>query len=200
MKCAIYSGAQGEYAGLRAIMSYLEHNGETDRNVCLIPLSAHGTNPASAQMAGMKVVPVNVSQDGSICMEDLHMKVSFVVASSEGRHDSMLLFQIESNSSNLACIMITYPSTNGVFESTIADICTLVHDHGGQIYLDGANMNAQVRKCKEFRNIQLRTSTFQITGGAVQARRLRIRRLPSQSPQDFLHSSRRRRTGYLRYC
>ncbi len=123
------SGAQGEYAGLRAIMSYLESKGEPGRNVCLIPISAHGTNPASAQMAGMKVVPISVSVDGSIDMDDLKKKVT-------------------EHSSTLAAIMITYPSTNGVFESTIADICQMVHDNGGQVYLDGANMNAQVGICR----------------------------------------------------
>jgi glycine dehydrogenase len=97
--------------------------------VCLIPLSAHGTNPASAQMAGMKVIPVGVSPDGSIDMDDLKKKTHHY-------------------SSQLACIMITYPSTNGVFEDNIADICNLIHDHGGQVYLDGANMNAQVGLCR----------------------------------------------------
>jgi glycine dehydrogenase len=123
------SGAQGEYAGLRAIMSYLRNKGEHGRNVCLIPLSAHGTNPASAQMAGMRVIPVNVDINGAVDMEDLHRKV-------------------EQYSTELACLMITYPSTNGVFETTVAEICTLIHDHGGQVYLDGANMNAQVGLCR----------------------------------------------------
>merc|ERR1719249_36639 len=123
------SGAQGEYAGLRAIMSYLASKGEAERNVCLIPLSAHGTNPASAQMAGMKVVPVNVAIDGSIDVEDLKAKAV-------------------AHFKDLACLMITYPSTNGVFESTIADICNLIHENGGQVYLDGANMNAQVGLCR----------------------------------------------------
>ena len=95
------SGAQGEYAGLRAIMSYLRSKGENQRNVCLIPLSAHGTNPASAQMAGMKVVPVNVDIDGAVDMQDLQRKVV-------------------QYTKDLACVMITYPSTNGVFETTIA--------------------------------------------------------------------------------
>lgn len=122
------SGAQGEYAGLRAIMSYLEGKGETQRDVCLIPLSAHGTNPASAQMAGMQVVPI-ATTEGLIDMEDLKKKLK----------------QFENN---LACIMITYPSTNGVFEETVAEICDLVHDAGGQVYLDGANMNAQVGLCR----------------------------------------------------
>ena len=106
-------------------MSYLKSKGQSNRNVCLIPLSAHGTNPASAQMAGMRVVPVNVDINGAVDMNDLTKKV-------------------EQFSKDLACLMITYPSTNGVFETTIADICNLVHDHGGQVYLDGANMNAQV--------------------------------------------------------
>jgi len=123
------SGAQGEYAGLRAIMSFLESKGETNRNVCLIPLSAHGTNPASAQMAGMKVVPIKTGADGTIDMEDVKMKI--------GAHKK-----------ELACLMITYPSTNGVFEDTVAEICDLVHVAGGQVYLDGANMNAQVGLCR----------------------------------------------------
>ena len=123
------SGAQGEYAGLRAIMSYLESKGQTNRDVCLIPLSAHGTNPASAQMAGMKVVPIKTSNDGTIDMEDVKGK-------------------IEQFKDSIACLMITYPSTNGVFESTVAEICDLVHSVGGQVYLDGANMNAQVGLCR----------------------------------------------------
>jgi len=123
------SGAQGEYAGLRAIKSYLTSKGQANRDVCLIPLSAHGTNPASAQMAGMKVVPIIVDEDGSISMDDLTKKA-------------------EKYADDLACLMITYPSTNGVFESTIAEICSLIHDHGGQVYLDGANMNAQVGLCR----------------------------------------------------
>jgi len=123
------SGAQGEYAGLRAIMSFLESKGETDRKVCLIPLSAHGTNPASAQMAGMQVVPIKVMTDGTIDMEDVKKKV-------------------EHHREDLACLMITYPSTNGVFEATVAEVCDLVHSVGGQVYLDGANMNAQVGLCR----------------------------------------------------
>ncbi|XP_042864469.1 glycine dehydrogenase (decarboxylating), mitochondrial-like [Penaeus japonicus] len=123
------SGAQGEYAGLRAIMSYLDARGEGHRNVCLIPTSAHGTNPASAQMAGMKVESVNVDKEGSI----------------DFRH---LTAKIEKHRKNLACLMITYPSTNGVFEETVKDVCQMVHDAGGQVYLDGANMNAQVGLCR----------------------------------------------------
>jgi len=123
------SGAQGEYAGLRAIMSYLESKGESHRDVCLIPLTAHGTNPASAQMAGMKVVPIKTAVDGGIDMEDARVK-------------------IENHKDQLACLMVTYPSTNGVFESTVSEICSMVHDAGGQVYLDGANMNAQVGLCR----------------------------------------------------
>ena len=126
---AIFSGAQGEYAGLRAIMSYLESKGQKQRDVCLIPVSAHGTNPASAQMAGMKVVPISVDINGAVDMNDLHKKIL-------------------KHSNELACLMITYPSTNGVFETTIADICNMIHEHGGQVYLDGANMNAQVGLCR----------------------------------------------------
>lgn len=123
------SGAQGEYAGLRAITSYLEAKGEGHRNVCLIPVSAHGTNPASAQMAGMKVEVINVTKDGAIDMKHLKAK-------------------IEKHRDNIACLMITYPSTNGVFEETVAEVCQLIHDAGGQVYLDGANMNAQVGVCR----------------------------------------------------
>lgn len=123
------SGAQGEYAGLRAIMSYLDARGDGHRNVCLIPTSAHGTNPASAQMAGMKVEPVNVDKDGSIDMGHLVSK-------------------IEKYEKQLACLMITYPSTNGVFEDNVKDVCEMVHEKGGQVYLDGANMNAQVGLCR----------------------------------------------------
>jgi len=123
------SGAQGEYAGLRAIMSYLESKGETNRDVCLIPLSAHGTNPASAQMAGMKVVPIKTCSDGTIDMDDVRAK-------------------IDQHKNNVACLMVTYPSTNGVFESTVAELCDMVHSVGGQVYLDGANMNAQVGLCR----------------------------------------------------
>ncbi|KAK3883983.1 hypothetical protein Pcinc_011711 [Petrolisthes cinctipes] len=123
------SGAQGEYAGLRAIMSYLDARGESHRNVCLIPVSAHGTNPASAQMAGMKVEPVNVDKEGSIDVDHLKSK-------------------IEKHQKNLACLMITYPSTNGVFEDNVKDVCHMVHEAGGQVYLDGANMNAQVGLCR----------------------------------------------------
>merc|ERR1711974_43889 len=123
------SGAQGEYAGLMAIMAFLQSKGDTQRDVCLIPLSAHGTNPASAQMAGMKVVPIKTALDGAIDMDDVRAKVA-------------------THRDTLACLMITYPSTNGVFESTVSEICGLVHGAGGQVYLDGANMNAQVGLCR----------------------------------------------------
>lgn len=106
------SGAQGEYAGLRVIKSYLEGKGEGHRNVCLIPVSAHGTNPASAQMAGMKVEPINVLKDGSIDIKHLQAK-------------------IDKHRNELSCLMITYPSTNGVFEETVADVCQMIHDAGG---------------------------------------------------------------------
>ncbi|WP_299005356.1 aminomethyl-transferring glycine dehydrogenase [uncultured Shewanella sp.] len=119
------SGAQGEYAGLLAIKKYHESRGESHRNICLIPQSAHGTNPASAQLAGMKVVVTLCDKDGNIDMADLAAKANEM-------------------SDNLSCIMITYPSTHGVYETSVKDICDLIHQHGGQVYLDGANMNAQV--------------------------------------------------------
>ena len=119
------SGAQGEYAGLIAIHKYHESRGDAHRNICLIPSSAHGTNPASAQMVGMKVVVVDCDKEGNVDMDDLRAKASELADS-------------------LSCIMITYPSTHGVYETTIAEICNIVHEHGGQVYLDGANMNAQV--------------------------------------------------------
>ncbi|XQW83916.1 aminomethyl-transferring glycine dehydrogenase [Thalassotalea piscium] len=119
------SGAQGEYAGLIAIKRYHQSRGDDHRNICLIPSSAHGTNPASAQMVGMKVVVVDCDKQGNVDMNDLRAKASEMA-------------------DNLSCIMITYPSTHGVYETTIAEICNIIHEHGGQVYLDGANMNAQV--------------------------------------------------------
>ncbi|KTD99180.1 aminomethyl-transferring glycine dehydrogenase [Pseudoalteromonas sp. H71] len=119
------SGAQGEYAGLIAIRKYHESRGDAHRNVCLIPSSAHGTNPASAQMASMKIVVVNCDKNGNIDMADLKAKAEEV-------------------SENLSCAMITYPSTHGVYEETIRELCDIIHEHGGQVYMDGANMNAQV--------------------------------------------------------
>ena len=123
------AGSQGEYAGLLAIQEYHKSRGDVNRNVCLIPTSAHGTNPASAIMAGMKIVGVKCDDDGNIDMEDLEKKAIM-------------------NTFELSCIMITYPSTHGVFEPTIKDICKIVHDNGGQVYLDGANLNAQVGLAK----------------------------------------------------
>jgi glycine dehydrogenase len=119
------SGAQGEYAGLIAINKYHASRGEDNRNICLIPSSAHGTNPASAQMVGYKVVVVDCDKQGNVDMDDLRAKA-------------------EELSENLACIMVTYPSTHGVYEESIKEICNIIHEHGGQVYMDGANMNAQV--------------------------------------------------------
>src|SRR5690606_11425649 len=119
------SGAQGEYAGLLAIRGYHRSRGEGHRNVCLIPASAHGTNPASAQMAGMKVVVVECDANGNIDIDDLRAKA-------------------EQHSANLAALMMTYPSTHGVFEEDVVEICEIVHRHGGQVYTDGANLNALV--------------------------------------------------------
>lgn len=119
------SGASGEYAGLLAIRRYHESLGQSQRNVCLIPRSAHGTNPATAQMMGMKVIVVDTDDNGNVDVEDLKAKC-------------------EANSEHLGALMITYPSTHGVFEAGIRDICDLIHKHGGQVYMDGANMNAQV--------------------------------------------------------
>jgi glycine dehydrogenase len=119
------SRAQGEYAGLLAIRGYHAGRGEPHRRICLIPSSAHGTNPASASMAGMEVVVVACDARGDVDVDDLRAKA-------------------EKHSKDLAAIMITYPSTHGVFEEHIRDICDIVHDHGGQVYLDGANLNAQV--------------------------------------------------------
>ncbi|SCU92985.1 LANO_0E02718g1_1 [Lachancea nothofagi CBS 11611] len=119
------SGAQGEYAGLRVITAYLKSQGEAHRNICLIPVSAHGTNPASAVMCGLKVVPVNCLPDGSLDLADLKAKS-------------------EKHKNDLAAMMITYPSTYGLFGPGIKNAIDIVHQHGGQVYLDGANMNAQV--------------------------------------------------------
>ncbi len=123
------AGSQGEYAGLLAIREYHASRGEAHRNICLIPTSAHGTNPASAVMAGFKVVPVACLKDGDIDLADLRAKA-------------------DAHKNDLAALMVTYPSTHGVFETTIRDICEIVHSHGGQVYMDGANMNAQVGLCR----------------------------------------------------
>ena len=119
------SGAQGEYAGLMVIRAYHESRGDHHRNICLIPSSAHGTNPASAVMAGMQVVVTKATEDGNIDVEDLRQKA-------------------EEHKENLSCLMVTYPSTHGVYESAIKVITGIIHDNGGQVYMDGANMNAQV--------------------------------------------------------
>ncbi len=119
------SGAQGEYAGLMVIRAYHESRGESHRNICLIPSSAHGTNPASAVMAGMQVVVTKATEEGNIDVEDLREKA-------------------EKYKDNLSCLMVTYPSTHGVYESAIREITSIIHDNGGQVYMDGANMNAQV--------------------------------------------------------
>ena len=119
------SGAQGEYAGLLAIREYHRSRGEAHRNICLIPESAHGTNPASAQLCGMEVVPVKTDRNGNVDVADLHAKA-------------------ERHAANLAALMVTYPSTHGVFEEAIVEICRTIHAHGGQVYTDGANLNALV--------------------------------------------------------
>jgi glycine dehydrogenase len=119
------SGAQGEYAGLLTIRAFHEANGEAGRNICLIPVSAHGTNPASAQMAGLEVVVVKSASNGDIDVEDFRSKAKLA-------------------GDQLAACMITYPSTHGVFEETVREICQITHDFGGQVYIDGANMNAMV--------------------------------------------------------
>jgi glycine dehydrogenase len=119
------SGAQGELAGLMVIKAFFEHRGENQRDIALIPSSAHGTNPASAVMAGLKVVVVKCDEKGNIEVEDLKAKA-------------------EAHAANLACLMVTYPSTHGVFEESITEICSIIHENGGKVYMDGANMNAQV--------------------------------------------------------
>jgi glycine dehydrogenase len=123
------SGAQGEYAGLLVIQKFHETRGQPGRRVCLIPTSAHGTNPASAAMAGWRIVPVGCDAGGNIDLADLRAKA--------GAHKD-----------DLAALMVTYPSTHGVFEEGIREICQIVHEHGGQVYMDGANMNAQVGLCR----------------------------------------------------
>ncbi|MCH7892790.1 MAG: glycine dehydrogenase (aminomethyl-transferring), partial [Gemmatimonadetes bacterium] len=123
------SGAQGEYTGLLTIRAYHEDRGEHHRNVCLIPASAHGTNPASAVMAAMRVVVVQCDEMGNVDLDDLTAKA-------------------DTHAEDLAAIMITYPSTHGVFESEIRRMCEIVHERGGRVYLDGANLNAQVGLCR----------------------------------------------------
>ncbi len=123
------AGSQGEYAGLLVIRAYHHARGDAKRNTCLIPMSAHGTNPASAVMAGMRVVPVRSDEHGNIDVEDLRARAA-------------------EHRDTLAALMITYPSTHGVFEGSVMEICRIVHQHGGQVYMDGANMNAQVGLCR----------------------------------------------------
>ncbi|MEB3282449.1 MAG: aminomethyl-transferring glycine dehydrogenase [Lyngbya sp.] len=123
------AGSQGEYAGLLVIRRYHEERGEANRNICLIPESAHGTNPASAVMCGLKVVAVKCDSEGNIDINDLKTKA-------------------EKHGQNLAALMVTYPSTHGVFEEGIQEICDIIHNNGGQVYMDGANMNAQVGLCR----------------------------------------------------
>ncbi|MFL2530804.1 MAG: aminomethyl-transferring glycine dehydrogenase, partial [Porticoccaceae bacterium] len=123
------AGSQGEYAGLLAIKSYHESRGDHHRDICLIPSSAHGTNPASAQMCGMKVVVVACDDHGNVDIDDLKQKA-------------------EQHRDNLSAIMVTYPSTHGVFEENITELCDIVHQHGGQVYIDGANLNAMVGVCQ----------------------------------------------------
>lgn len=123
------AGSQGEYAGLLVIRGYHESRGEGHRNVCLIPTSAHGTNPASAVMAGNKVVAVACDKQGNVDLADLRAKA-------------------QAHKGSLAALMVTYPSTHGVFEETIREICQIIHEHGGQVYMDGANLNAQVGLCR----------------------------------------------------
>ena len=110
------AGSQGEYAGLLAIDAFHRSKGDNDRNICLIPMSAHGTNPASAQMVGMKIIPINCDEEGNIDLTDLKEKA-------------------KENSNNLSSIMITYPSTHGVFETNVRKVCEVVHKHGGQVYI-----------------------------------------------------------------
>jgi glycine dehydrogenase len=123
------AGSQGEYAGLLVIRAYHEARGDAKRTTCLIPMSAHGTNPASAVMAGMQVVPVRSDEHGNIDVADLRTKAA-------------------EHRDTLAALMVTYPSTHGVFEGSVMEICRIVHEHGGQVYMDGANMNAQVGLCR----------------------------------------------------
>ena len=123
------AGSQGEYAGLLVIRAWHRSRGEAHRDICLIPTSAHGTNPASAVMAGLKVVAVACDDEGNIDQQDLAAKAA-------------------EHADRLAALMVTYPSTHGVFENGIREICTVVHRHGGQVYLDGANLNAQVGLCR----------------------------------------------------
>ena len=150
------AGSQGEFAGLLAIRGYHRARGESQRDVCLIPSSAHGTNAASAVMAGMRVVVVACDEHGNVDLDDLRVRLA-----EHGEH--------------VAALMITYPSTHGVYEQAVGEICGLVHDAGGQVYVDGANLNALV--------------------GLAQPGPVRRRRLAPEPAQDVLHPARRRRAG-----
>ena len=151
------SGASGEYAGLMAIRAYHKSRGDDHRNVCIIPVSAHGTNPATAAMVGYKIVVVGTDAQGNINIPELK-------AAAEKHKD------------NLAALMVTYPSTHGVYEDGIKDVCETIHKYGGQVYMDGANMNAQV--------------------GLTSPGHHRRGRVPPQPAQDVLHSPRRRRARH----
>ena len=150
------AGSQGELAGLLAIAAYHRSRGDDHRDVCLIPASAHGTNAASAVMAGLRVVVVATGPTGDVDLDDLRAK-------------------IDQHRDALAALMITYPSTHGVYEAGVRDVCDAVHAAGGQVYVDGANLNALV--------------------GVARAGRVRRRREPPQPAQDVLHPARRRRAG-----
>ena len=150
------AGSQGEYAGLLAIQAYHASRGDAERNICLIPSSAHGTNAASAALAGMRVVVVACRENGDVDLDDLRAKVA-------------------EHAERVAALMITYPSTHGVYEHDVADICAAVHDVGGQVYVDGANLNA--------------------SGRPGPTRQVRRRRQPPEPAQDVLHPARRWRPG-----
>ena len=154
------SGASGEYAGLRSIRAYQASKGEGARDVCLIPVSAHGTNPASAAMAGMRIVAIGCDDEGNVDMADLKAKAAkhadkvwhpthtVTHTRSYPRRDSHFSpHMLPPRPAQLSALMITYPSTHGVFEETITEVCDIVHQNGGQVYMDGANMNAQVGLC-----------------------------------------------------
>ena len=154
------SGASGEYAGLRSIRAYQASKGEGARDVCLIPVSAHGTNPASAAMAGMRIVAIGCDDEGNVDMADLKAKAAkhadkvwhpthtvTHTRSYPRRYSHFSPHMLPPRPAQLSALMITYPSTHGVFEETITEVCDIVHQNGGQVYMDGANMNAQVGLC-----------------------------------------------------
>jgi glycine dehydrogenase len=157
------SGAQGEYAGLMVIRAYHLNRGEGHRNVALIPTSAHGTNPASAVMAGMKVVLVNCDDKGNIDVEDLKARA-------------------EEHAGELSCLMVTYPSTHGVFEEAIQEICATIHSYGGQVYMDGANMNAQVGVTSQLAQDLLHPSRWRRSRHGSNLRSCALGSFPSKQP------------------